>query len=145
MKDAAKSPTVFFNASVILAGLKSPQGASGELLRLAKKRKVIAVISEIIGDEVFRNTAKIDLGRQRVIQEVKLISGQILPAPSLEEVESFKTKVIDFGDCHVLASAKESKAQYLVSLDKKHLLVLQKKIKWVKILSPGQFLKKIRI
>jgi len=46
------SPTVLFNASVVLAGLKSPQGGSGELLLWSKQKKIQGLISEAILDEV---------------------------------------------------------------------------------------------
>lgn len=52
----------------------------------------------------------------------------------------FSKIVIDAGDAHVLASCRETKAQFLVTLDKKHLLILGKKIKWTKIVSPGELI-----
>jgi predicted nucleic acid-binding protein len=44
--------------------------------------------------------------------------------------------MIDHGDAHVLASCQEHKAEFLVTLDQKHLLILQDKIKAFKIVSP---------
>ena len=43
---------VLFNASVVLAGLRSKNGASGELLRLVKIGKIDGLISQIIFDEI---------------------------------------------------------------------------------------------
>ena len=64
----------------------------------------------------------------------------ILPPPRIAEILSYRKQIIDPGDAHVLASAHESKADYLVTLDKKHILILQKKIRWVSIVSPEQLL-----
>lgn len=140
MKNVKQSLLVFFNASVILAGLRSPSGGSGELLQLAEKKKILGVASEVILDEVLRNAVKVGLNQNQVISKCRLIFARILSTPTLREVEFFRKVVVDFGDSHVLASAKESQAKYLVSLDEKHLLILQKKTKWIRIVTPGEFL-----
>lgn len=57
-----------------------------------------------------------------------------------EKVEVFEQTVIDSSDAHVLASAKENKVEFLVTLDKKHLLILKDKIKQFRIVSPGQLI-----
>lgn len=145
MKNTKQSLSVFFNASVILAGLRSPKGGSGELLRLAKNKEISGVASEVILDEVLRNAAKIGLNQKQVLAKCRLIFSRVLDAPSMEEVEAFKETVVDFGDSHVLASANESKSKYLVSLDKKHLLALQKKIKWINIVSPGELISRLKL
>lgn len=124
-------PIVFFNASVILAGLHSPIGGSAKLLTLLKQKQIVGVISEIICDETLRHTTSTHVFR---------LFPMILSAPTRDAVEKHSKMVIDPGDAHVLASAHESKADYLVTLDKKHLLVLQKTIKWVKIVSPKELL-----
>lgn len=145
MKNAKQPSIVFFNASVILSGLRSPNGGSGELLRLVRRRKIAGVVSEIILDEVLRNAVKIGLNQRQVLSKCRLIFTRVLDAPAPEAVEFFRGIVVDFGDSHVLASAKESKAKYLVSLDKKHLLVLQRKIKWINIVSPGELIARLKL
>ena len=50
--------------------------------------------------------------------------------------------VIDPGDAHVLATYNQEQCDVLVTLDKKHLLVLQGKVKGMQILTPGEFLNK---
>ena len=52
-------PKVFFNASVILAGLRSPGGGSGKIIGWVKNGKIDGVISEVIVDEVIRRCSKI--------------------------------------------------------------------------------------
>ena len=136
-------PRVFFNASVILAGLNSPTGGSGKLLSWCRNRKINGVISEIVMDETIRHTGKIGINPAHVRLAIKTIFGQILEAPAKENVAKFDKIVIDPGDAHILASCYETKPDFLVTLDKKHLLSLTKKIKWVKIVSPGELIRKL--
>lgn len=138
-----KTPLVFFNASVILAGLYSPSGGSAKLLKLIKQKLINGVISEIVFDETVKHASKIRLKKEEVKKLVLTIFSNICPAPKEKTVNRYKKVVIDYGDTHLLASAKEIKADYLVSLDKKHILVLQKKIKEIKIVSPKQLIKKL--
>lgn len=134
-------PKVFFNASVILAGMKSPDGGSEKLLRWSKMQKICGIISEIIADEAMRHGDKLDLKSTDIQLQTKTIFNQIQPVPKKEHVVRYNKIVIDPGDAHVLASCYETKADYLVTLDKKHLLILQGKVKWVTIVSPGELIK----
>lgn len=133
-----KTSIVLFNASVVLAGLKSPFGGSAKLLSWCKNRKIRGLISEIILDEIVRNTPKIGLSRKVTADLGSLFDIKI--APQKEEIEFFRGIVTDFGDAHVLASCKEENAEFLVTLDKKHLLVLKNKVKIFKIVSPGELI-----
>lgn len=132
-------PLVFFNASVILAGLKSLTGASRKLLGWAAQGKIKAVVSEVVLDEVWRNFRKLSINEASL--EKAIIFFQIERVPAVEKLKRFERLAIDQDDVHVLASAKEAKADFLVTLDKKHILVLRKKIRWTKIVSPGELLK----
>lgn len=53
--------------------------------------------------------------------------------------------MINQGDSHVLASALELDVDYLVSLDKKHILALKGKIKKFAIVSPKELIEKLQI
>ena len=139
-----KRPRVLFNASVILAGLYSPSGASGVLLALVKKRKIDGIISEIIFSEVIRHADKIGKGRLQSEKKIIDIFGEVVSPPGVPSVEKYYDAVTDRGDAHVLACYDEEKCDILVTLDKKHLLVLQGKIKGFQILSPGQLVKILR-
>lgn len=129
MKKKLRTPTVFFNASVILSGFHSTSGGSAKLLRWVKHGKIKGVISEVILDEVTRRAGKIRLSEEKARSQISLIFSAILPAPTASNVNKYSEFVIDQGDGHVLASSHEAKAKYLVTLDKKHLLILQEKIK----------------
>lgn len=123
----------------MLAGLKSPSGGSGRLLRWGKQRSIQGIISETILDEVLRNSDKISMSRKDVASRIQKVF-TIHPEPKQKSVEQFNNMVVDFGDSHVLASAKEAKTKFLVTLDQKHLLVLKDKIKAFKIVTPGQLI-----
>ena len=139
-----KSPLfVFFNASVILAGLKSQKGASANLLSLAQKRKIEGTISEIVIDEVLRHTTKMGLNPKSVTRIIR-DSFKIIKAPDEITVNTFKNIVIDLGDAHILASTCESRSKFLVTLDKKHILSLKNKIKEYQIISPGDLFNLIK-
>jgi len=131
--------SVFFNASVVLAGLKSPKGGSGKILSWAKQKKIKGVISEIIMDEILRNALKIGFDKLVLEKKIKEIL-QIEAAPKQEIVSKYNSIVIYFGDAHVLASSEQAKTEYLVSLDQKHILILKDKIKVFKIVTPGELI-----
>lgn len=140
----SKTPAVFFNASVILAGLKSPLGGSGKILRWGKAGKINALASEVIIDEVLRNVVRLGLNQGQIGDTLKNIFPEVASAPGAALVKSFQKVSVDVGDSHVLASSQENKADFLVTLDKKHLLILQDKIKIFKIVSPGQLIEMYR-
>jgi putative PIN family toxin of toxin-antitoxin system len=122
-------PNVLFNASVIIAGCFSPNGGSGKLLSWAKAGKINGLISETILDEARRH-----LGKYEPIFSV------VAPAPSKINVEKYQEVVVDPEDAHLLATAQETNADFLVSLDKKHVLSLQGQIKKPKIVSPKELI-----
>ncbi len=130
---------VFFNASVILAGLHSRTGASGTLLTLVRQRKIIGIISEIVWNEVIRNTIKIGLSREKTIRWLHQYF-LIISAPEKSKFPPYKKITVDEGDIHLFVSAEESKSCYLVSLDKKHVLTLQKHITSCHIVSPKELM-----
>ena len=134
--------SVFFNASVVLAGLKSPKGGSGKILSWAKKGKIKGVISEIILDEILRNALKIGFDKFVLEKRIKEIF-QVETAPKQEIVNHYGSIVIYFGDAHVLASSEQVRADYLVSLDQKHILILKDKIEVFKIVTPGELIKTV--
>lgn len=130
---------IFFNASVILAGLNSPRGGSAKVITWCKKGKLNGVVSEIIIQEVLRNAHRIDFSEEAVGLHIGKIFTVVL-SPSEDLVNKYTEVVLDAGDAHVLASAKQIKADFLVTLDQKHLLVLKDQIKEFKIVTPGELI-----
>ena len=143
MKKNLKAPIVFFNASVIISGFISVNGGSAKLLKHIKENKIKGIISEIIYDEVMRKSEKTGFSTDEIKRKLFLIFDNIKKAPDENLVKKFNNIVIDLGDSHVLASSVETKADFLVTLDKKHLLILDKKIKGLKIVSPKQLIERL--
>ncbi|MEK7074041.1 MAG: putative toxin-antitoxin system toxin component, PIN family [Patescibacteria group bacterium] len=134
---------VLFNASVILSGIRSPNGGSAKLLHFVKQKQIIGTVSETIIDEALRNAYKIPKETAQIKQIIEHTFTHIHPAPKASLVSESDRLVTDAGDAHVLASCKETGADFLVTLDKKHLLALQRKIKWVRIVSPKELLENL--
>ena len=144
MRRKRKELKVLFNASVVLAGLKSPSGASGELIKRVRAQELAGVVSELILEEVERHADKIGLSAEEIQGKVESIF-EVCSAPEEGVVERYKLVVTDFGDAHVLASAIEEKCGLLVSLDKKHILILKGRVEKLRIVTPGELLQKLNL
>jgi predicted nucleic acid-binding protein len=94
MKNLERKPIVFFNASVILAGLKSPNGGSAKLLNWVKENKIIGIISEIVIEEVLKNTNKISLTKEKALKLISQIF-LIVKSPNKKYFSVFKNRVLD--------------------------------------------------
>lgn len=143
MKKLRKPPIVFFNASVILAALGSPSGGSAKLLRWVKQGEIAGVISEIIVDELTRKSTKVGVTPEIATKKLAPFHPRVLQAPDAGIVKKFEQLVRDAGDAHVLASAGQAKADYLVTLGRKHLLVSAGKMKAFRIVSPKQLIERL--
>jgi len=133
MKYKHHKPLVLFNASVVIAGLYNPSGGSGKILKWIKEKRVIGVISEIILDEVNKHIKSLNIEKTLLI----------VSPPAEEMIKNYLAIVVDPGDAHVLASAKELSVDYLVTHDKKHLLSIKEKIKDFKIVSTKELIEKL--
>jgi predicted nucleic acid-binding protein len=136
-------PLVFFNASVVIAGVLSPRGGSARVINWVKNGKIQGVISEIIFNEVLRHSEKINKSEEVLASEILKFNFMIVKAPSRLD-SKFEKIVLDLGDVHVLTSALRSKVEYLITLDAKHILSLSSKVKDFKIVTPGQLIKELR-
>lgn len=132
---------VLFNASVVLSGINSPKGGSAKTLSFVEKGLINGTISEVILDEILRHSGKFDISKNDIFNYTGNIFKKVLVAPSEIYVKKCGNKVIDEGDAHILATCLENNIPYLVTLDKKHLLVLKGKIKGLTILTPGELIK----
>ncbi|MCH7640844.1 putative toxin-antitoxin system toxin component, PIN family [Patescibacteria group bacterium] len=133
---------VFFDASVILAGLMSKTGGSAVLLRLSEKGKLKTATSRLVLEEVKRNIKKKLSKRQLIVfaEWLKKAKPQVV-AVSQNEIKKYK-EIVASKDAHVIAGAVKTKVKYLVTLDKKHLLKInqEKTSLSFKILTPGDLI-----
>jgi len=107
---------LFIDASVWLAAIRNPEGASGTILKLASKGKVFTTWTSFIITEIKNN-----LPPNSKFQAIeRLIKPQLI---TITPKEIFHwVNLLPDKDCHVLAGALKAKADYLISLDKKHIL-----------------------
>ena len=134
---------VFLDSSVLIAGLYSDEGGSGTILKKITKKKLIGFISTSIIEETKRNIRKkfsLEL-LQKLEKLIKIINIQEDFQP--KDIIKYRQSV-DIKDLHVLIFARSSRADFLITLDKKHFKTkkLQKTNLPFKIVSPKEFLDK---
>ena len=114
---------VFFDASVIIAALLSPTGGSSLLFQYLKEEKIIGIISQTVVDEVIEEDKldRIKKTRKEIQQFVARSRLIVREAITIEEIAPYQGQ-IEAEDAHLIAGAKLTKCEYLVTLDKKHLL-----------------------
>lgn len=144
MKIKQTIPRVLFNASVIFSAFCSDTGASRKLITFIKGKRINGLISETILDELLKHADKIPIDRDQLRREVNQYFGNILPAPKEINVSRYKQSMIDPGDAHLFATYKEARCDYLVSLDKHHVLSLKGKLQGVMVLAPVELLKALQ-
>ena len=137
-------PKVYFDASVIISGLISSIGGSAKLLELVKLQAIIGITSQTVLDEVLSKSEKISLSPEKIALIIKdsklLVRTRVVP----KEIAKYE-KQINKEDAHLIAGARLTKCQYLVSLDKKHVLdpEIKKKFMPLIIVSPKELLELI--
>lgn len=136
---------VFFDASVIIAAILSPTGGSAKLIKLAKNKSIIAITSQTVIDEVSDHAEKIHKTPEEIswyIKESGLLVRERVTQAEIEKVSA----VIDSTDAHLLVGARGAVCQYLVTLDKKHLLRsdVQKIVAPLRIVNPKELLGRTR-
>lgn len=135
---------VFLDANVYFAAFFSKKGASSLILEYIRKGKILLVADRIALREAERNLrlktdTKTLKAFRRFLNQTPI---QIVPHFS-ESVLSKYTGFIDSKDVPILAAAVETKADFLITLDRRDFLkpqVLSHSGK-TKILTPGEFLK----
>ncbi len=119
----SKKIKVFLDASCWIAAAGSPSGGSAAILKLARAGYLKIVATKEILWEAERNI-KTKMGKEallRYYQELGTTEVEIVDQPTPEEKAQWKSLVAE-KDCHVLAGAYKAAADFLVSLDKRHIL-----------------------
>lgn len=112
-------------------------GNSREIIRLAAQKKIIIFISPFIIEEVIGVlNKKFHFEKKQLLQVQERLEKSTRLVVPLRKVHAIK---LDEADNRILEAALEAKVDYLVSGDKKHLLVLRK-FKKILIVSPKEFL-----
>ena len=111
----------FLDASVLFAAAYSATGASREIIHLGLRGRVDLVISGLVVEEAERNLA------QKAPEAIPYLE-VLLSVAEFEIVEASKRQVVTAAaytkakDAPIVAAAKRAKVDYLVSLDRKHLV-----------------------
>ncbi len=137
---------VFFDASVIIAAILSPTGGSARLLGYAKNKKILAITSQTVIDEIIDHTEKIHTSPVEIFLFVK--ESGLLVRERITQTEFGKVStLVDSDDAHLVVGAREATCRYLVTLDKKHLLRsdVRKNVAPLRVVNPKELLNKLSI
>ncbi len=134
---------VVLDASVYLAGMGSVGGGSRLILEAAKTGAIKVVMSALVVDEVKRNFRKFTSGQKDYfLGWIAAVEPKVVRLTE-KEVEKQAEMVVS-KDAHVLALAVKARANFLVTLDKKHLLKLRGWKRNLAIVNTGEFLEWLR-
>lgn len=136
---------VFLDASVVFSGFMSPTGGSYKIISLCREKHIIGISTQTIIQEVKRNIHKAPKSAEQLDQFISSHRLLIRSELTLSEIEVFKSIVAE-KDAHVLAGAILTISDYLVTLDKLHLLnspVKNAMKSRIDIVSPGEFLESL--
>jgi len=105
---------VYLDSDTIIAALIKPDGATAELLKSSKITKHLSNTSQT---EILRVSRRMALN---VDQTQKIIKSCQLTTVTVKEITQVSDYVYDLDDQHILASAKKSQSQFLVTYNLKH-------------------------
>ena len=106
---------IFFDTSVYITALLSPEGASGELIRLVESGAILMVVSEeviIEADRVLSKKFPVRVERSRELW--KHLAPEIARNPTADQRKPFLHK-LDKGDASILCSAHLAKVSAFVT------------------------------
>lgn len=143
---APKIFKVFLDSNVILSGLFSDQGAPRIILDILtlKLPFLLGSTGEYNLLEIERNLKKKMPGVFSVYKRyLSRLNLKIIPIPGPEEIKKISGQIAD-KDIPVLVSAIQSKADFLVTEDKKHFEKLKVPGNYpLKIITPSEFLERV--
>ena len=140
-----RNTSLFFDASVLVAGAHSPGGGSALLLEACQAGGFRAQTTFLVLLEALHALDRFPLTTLRRFHQLVIeISWELLAIPPREVIEKYRS-LIDPKDVHVLASAVEAGAHFLLTLDRRHILAASEAVREadlpVIILRPGDFIR----
>ena len=138
---------VFLDASVFIAAAGSASGGSSLILEVCRGIRFSAVTTRRILLEAQRNIRK-KLSSEAILRfykEIANLNPEIIRPPTEERLSKYND-IIAFKDRHVLASAMERKATFLITLDRKHFqteAIRQSNLP-ITIMTPKEFLELVK-
>ena len=111
----------FIDASVLYAASASPTGASREALRQAIRGHVVLVVSKLVLVEVERNlTDKSPEALPAFLQIPGVIPFELVRPTKRQVLQAAAYTALK--DAPIVAAARKAQVDYLVSLDRRHLV-----------------------
>lgn len=141
-----RGTTLFFDASVLVAGSHSSTGGSALLLDACRHGGFTAQTTFAILVETLR-TLQVGFPQEtlsRFYEYLTAIRWDLLPVPTAEVMARYEGHLEDPDDVHVLAAPAEARSQFLITLDSHHILVARHRVREagiaLTILRPGEFI-----
>ena len=139
-----RDTSLFFDASVLVAGSHSPGDGSALILAACQAGGFRAYTTSAVLLESQRTLEDFPKpSSDRFHQLLDQISWKLLPVPP-EAVIGRYAQYVDPKDAHVLAAAVEGRADFLLTLDRRHILAAADGVKQagfpIVILRPGDFI-----
>jgi predicted nucleic acid-binding protein len=136
---------IFLDSSVLFSAAYSAKGHSRDLLILAAREEITLVVSNLVLEETRRNLSSF-------APDILPYLDQIIEAIPFEYVRPNKREVIDAAkqvelkDASIVAAARKANVDFLVTLDKKHLLGKPKVAEFagIPIITPQEVISVIR-
>lgn len=139
----SKQPKIFIDSSVLIAAAISPSGSARDLIMRSFRNKLKVVISDLVIAETQKNLAN---KAPQALPALQLFL-EVLNPEVVSPTKTFilkASKVVELKDAPIVAGASYSKADYLVTFDRKHLLLHKREIKTilkVKVVTPDELIK----
>ncbi len=135
---------VFLDASVLVAASRSHSGGSALALEVCRGSRFRAAVTARVLLEARVNIAE-KFGEEELVrfyQQLAAVEPEVVPPPPAERIAQCIPLTTE-KDAHVLAAALEFGADYLLTLDRRHLLTpaVQSAGLPVKVMTPGEFLR----
>ena len=138
---------VFLDASIFIAAAGSASGGSSLILEVCRGLHFSAVVTRKILLEGRKNIRR-KLSSEallRFYKEIANLNPEIIRPPTKERLSQYDD-IIALKDRHVLASALEGKAAFLITLDRKHFqteAIRQANLSII-IMTPKEFLELVK-
>lgn len=136
-------PTVFVDSSVFFTAVNSPTGGSAKIFSL-NESKFRLVTSPVVLTETERNVRKklLDVHLERFLMLAKKL--EVIKQTPKENLVNQAEIVIIKKDAVILAEAKQTRSDYLLTLDVKHFKTeaASKFVKPTEIVTPKELLSK---
>jgi predicted nucleic acid-binding protein len=115
---------LFLDSSVLFAAARATASRTGharDLILMAVRGEIILIVSQLVLEETRRNLAESAPERLAILDYVTAGIPFELIKPTKREVIAAAKRVV-LKDAPILAAARKARVDYLVTLDKKHLL-----------------------